>query len=313
MGPIAYEIIGANRGGKEHVDSLLTSPAGALIESVRVADPTPGRARDLAGRLSSEGREIDATYLETKAPVESEADIRAIAIDDAQDTADILSAPTQAKLTECTLVVAANTQGDLGGTVRAIGTTLTARADETQAESDAVFGRIAELSPGRRTSKNITDRILNSPQVKFARRGMHDHFSAVSTQFAVDGEQDLSSLWIASGDSGAVSQLDAIEAPHKTLRRDLKRIAVHDVLAAPARGDEAMQRRTVVFYNNAEPRLYFVEAVRSRSSWVVMHTYELPVVLPVSPTIDVSEANRDRDDGWVSKAREVVSETFVTD
>ena len=169
------------------------------------------------------------------------------------------------------------------------------------------------LAPKRRTSKNITDRIVNSAQVGSARRGIHQHFGAVSPKFALDDAQDLSSLWIANGDSGSVCRLDAIEAPHRTLRRELKRIAACEVLTASSIENEAPQRRAVVFYNTVEPQLYFVEAVYSRGRWVVRNTYELPVVLPASPVIDVSETNRSRDGGWVTNARQAVADTFVTD
>lgn len=308
MRNLKYRILGANRGGREHTAALLASPAGTMLESVHIVDPTPGRAQSLAGPFEERG--VETTYAEDSAQSRSEVDVLEISIDDATDTADILSNSRSIPLTECGIVVAANIHGDLGGNVIAIGTTLTPAEKEIRSQAEAVFDRIAALSPKRQTSKNITERILNSSQVGLARQGMHDHFVEKSTNLGLEQAEDQSDLFVIDS-RGSEHLIHAVEAHNQPPRRKLKDIAIHEVLPSAPASDP---RSGVVFYDNKDhPWLFFVFGQYTRNRWSVLRTIELPVRLPAPRIVELETSEISERKSRISSAREVISETFVTD
>ncbi len=303
-----YRINGAHRGGLEHfkeIDRQRDRFAG--VRRVEVVDPTEGRAMDLARRFQSLG--VSTLGVEESAAASASSDIVVTGIDDAAETASLLRSATSARLYETGLVVSSDVHGALGGSVLAVQTTLTPDAKEAHADAANVFDRVSALVPARETSKNITERVLNSRPAARARTEMHRRFVEQSADFVEGGAIDAE-FRVVDGGSGTGFTATTASAPRTARRRDLKRMALHEIAPAIDTADSA---RAVVFYDSADPWLYIVLTSFSRGRWVPRRAIELPVQPPPIHPFQLTDPRRD-----AGRAREVGTpqsalRVFVTD
>jgi len=303
-----YRINGAHRGGLEHfkeIDRQRDRFTG--VRQVEVVDPTEGRAMDLARRFQSLG--VSTLGIEESAAASASSNIVVTGIDDAVETASLLRSAPSARLYETGLVVSSDVHGALGGSVLAVQTTLTPDAKETHADAVNVFDRVSALVPARETSRNITERVLNSRPAATARSAMHRRFVEQSADYVEGGVIDAE-FRVVDGGSGTGFTATTASAPRTARRRDLKRMALHEIAPAIDTADSA---RAVVFYDTADPWLFVVLASFSRGRWVPRRAIELPVQAPPVRTFQFTDPRRD-----IGRAREVGTpqsalRVFVTD
>ena len=303
-----YRINGAHRGGQNHFTEIeKRRDRFAGLRQLEVVDPTAGRAADLAAQFGALG--IPTVGIEDPASDSSPRDIVMTGIDDAVETARLLENAPFAHLYETGEVVSSDVHGGLGGSVFALQTTLLPEATDTHAHSLNAMKRVAALASTRETSRNITERVLNSRPAARARSEMHRRFVEQSADFVEGGAIDAE-FRVVDGGSGAGFTATTASAPRTARRRDLKNMALHEIAPAIDTADSA---RAVVFYDTADPWLYIVLASYSRGRWIHRRAIELPVQAPPVRTFHFTDPRRD-----VGRAREIGTpqsalRVFVTD
>lgn len=303
-----YRINGAHRGGQSHFAEIEKRRGQfAGLRQLEVVDPTAGRAIGLAMQFEELG--VPAVGIEQTATTDTSHDMVTTGIDDAAETARLLRGAPSARSYQTGLVVSSDVHGALGGSVLALQTSLTPDAKETTADAVNVFDRVSALAPARETSKNITERVLNSRPAARARSEMHRRFVEQSADFVEGGAIDAE-FRVVDGGSGAGFTATTASAPRTARRRDLKKVALHEIAPAIDTADSA---RAVVFYDTADPWLYIVLASYSRGRWVHRRAIELPVQAPPVRTFQFTDPRRD-----VGRPREVGTplsalRVFVTD
>lgn len=271
--------IGAHRGGTDYANLFVAKRRASGQRrpvAVEIWDRRQGRPQTLAKLYEREG--IPVTAHEGPAPVESNADIVTIAIDDAQDTASAVSRPVTSDVLNVGILSLVPTLNGLGGSILGIGATITRTDTATHQKACAMFDPLAAMAPERTTSRNITRSPLNAIQMPDARTPTHDRLTTNTIQFLDTGE-GKPDLFVVSGLSKRTYSIDVIDAPKNTPRRELVSVATHDLV--PEMSDfQTAGRGGVVFFDPREAWLYFVLCNRSNRRWpraTVDHAVEIPV------------------------------------
>jgi hypothetical protein len=269
--PVTLELNGGHRGGLEHARLLATKtrdlPELRLALDVAVVDPYPGRAPKLATALSEQGVKA---FGEVRPADDRSADIKVLAIDDAEATGRLLArARDGSMLVEPSILVSAPTLGRAGGVVLGIGAVLPQGAQDAARSALDVFGRIAAMAPAA-TSRRITSSALNSSQMRSTRRMLHDRLTA-ATLNQLTGKGVPGEVFVVDGLTSVRYPLATVEASGQERRRDLVLAATHEI--APSQGEE---RLAVAFLDPADPRMIVVFARSLHNRFTATRVLELP-------------------------------------
>ena len=272
-GTVRYDITGAHRGGTDHsrllLDKIQASP-DARIPDVGLRDRRADRTQGLARLFERQG--VSVTLHHEEAPLESEATIQVLAIDDAKRVARVPAQPVRNQLLELGILVAAPIVEGVGGPVLGFGATLTPAAKDATQKARALLEPIAEMVPERQSSRNMSASIVNSVQMKSTRHRVHDRLTDSSLDYLEHGTASHE-LFVADGLTRDVYPLEVVETRRATRRQDLRDLVTHEILPQLMLAED---RAGVAFYDRNDPWLYVVLGRSTGSRWRTVNVIELP-------------------------------------
>lgn len=271
------QLIGANRGGKAYEEqSFGLMPRQidpAAMPKLVIYDQKGERAKKLAQEYRTGGIEAEGVEGTAEEALESPARVRTFAIDSPNSILYGLEKGDQALL-QVGFVVTPNFP-PRGG--RLVGVIITMTKDDwrnsanVHDEAKTFMGCLAELSPNRVTSREMTAPPVQEIQIDPLRKVVHREIARSNWDFLQDRPVESGMYAVQTlGSSGQVFPMRmapaSMEAPAV-----LRHWAV-DIAAAQNRTD----RLAVGFHSSSRPWLYLTFLVYNMR-WQVPYTVELPV------------------------------------
>lgn len=285
---IRYEIAGTNRGGRDHLDAVLSAHEHPEEIAFHFTDSKDGRAESLAAEVREEG--MTATSSNAKARNSSRFAVQTIAVDSAEDLAQIHAQPQKAQLLNSGILVAETLEETLGGVVLGIGTTTVLGGPEGPANAPEVHNRIAELVGPPLSSRFMAAPLLNEVQMASTRERVHTRLAEKSLQHLM-GNTPNTEMFVEDGINGKRYSLATVEVNDTTPRRKLLQVARHEILPTL----DGVEVAGVLFFAKERAWLFGVLASRSAGTWHVDNTVELPrqtLVMPKSKNTTLHAARR---------------------
>ena len=303
---VRYDIHGAHRGGRDHLqllsDKVQASPVARMPE-VGLHDLRADRTQELAHRFERQG--VSVTVHDEGAPLEINTAIEVFAIDDAKRVAREVDKPVSSPVLEVGILVAAPTVERLGGQVIALGATLTPDAKEGSQQTRPLFSTVADMTEERHSSRNMSASIVNSVQMNRARSGLHNRLTDSSLDYLERGTVSAD-IFAVDGRTNGVFTLAVLEARRDTRRQDLRDLATQEILPQVMSAED---RAGVAFYDSQDPWLYLVFARRRGSYWRTANMVEFPVQILGQTVIPVGDLVEERP----KSSPATWSRTWVTD
>ena len=127
----------------------------------------------------------------------------------------------------------------------------------------------------RFSSRVMSASALNTAQMQRTRTNLHDRLALRSVDFMERGKGDMG-LFMIEGLTQQHYPLVAVDVPSNMLRREMQRVATHEIL--PTIQD--VQTAGVLFYTRSDPRLYGILAANRNGRWHARRSVELPRSMP---------------------------------